>query len=91
VPGTLFSNKYREKYSEFLRFDFPRIPFTSEYDLFLELGELGKKLAGIHLMKSQELDQTFSRFDVSGDNAYMVPGELFQLLAFNSKLFYSTN
>ena len=48
--------------------DFPRIPFTSDYDLFLELGTLGQELAGLHLMKSPRLNQTFSRYEISGDN-----------------------
>jgi predicted helicase len=64
----LYSNIYREKYAEFLRNDFPRIPFTSDYDLFLELGNLGKELADIHLMKSAQSNQTFSRFEVPGAN-----------------------
>ncbi len=68
VYSVLYSNYYREKYSELLRIDFPRIPFTSDYDLFLELGTLGKELANLHLMKSSQLNQTFSRFEVPGEN-----------------------
>jgi predicted helicase len=33
----LYSNTYRLKYKEFLRLDFPRIPFTKDYDLFIKL------------------------------------------------------
>jgi predicted helicase len=68
VYSVLYSNYYREKYSELLRIDFPRIPFTSDYDLFSELGTLGKELADIHLMKSAQLNQTFCRFEVPGEN-----------------------
>jgi predicted helicase len=67
IYAVLYSNIYREKYVEFLRLDFPRIPFTSEYELFIELGKLGQELAEIHLMKSPQLHKTFSRFDVKGD------------------------
>jgi predicted helicase len=63
----LYSNIYREKYAEFLRNDFPRIPFPSDHELFIELGKLGRELAEIHLLKSPQLNQTFSRFDVKGD------------------------
>jgi predicted helicase len=67
IYAVLYSNVYREKYAEFLRVDFPRIPFTSNYKLFIELGEIGKDLSEIHLMESFKLDKTFSRFDVKGD------------------------
>jgi predicted helicase len=68
IYAVLYSNIYREKYAEFLKIDFPRIPFTSNYDLFIELGKLGQELAEIHLMKSDQLNNTFSRFEISGDN-----------------------
>ena len=68
IYAVLYSNIYREKYAEFLKIDFPRIPFTKNYDLFIKLGKLGKELADIHLMKSPQLNKTFSRFEVSGDN-----------------------
>ncbi len=68
IYAVLYSNIYREKYAEFLRIDFPRIPFASDYDLLIKMGKLGQQLAEIHLMKSSELNQTFSRFEVSGNN-----------------------
>ena len=68
IYAVLYSNIYRENYVEFLRIDFPRIPFTSDYDLFIKMGKLGQQLADIHLMKSSELSQTFSRFEVSGNS-----------------------
>ena len=68
IYAVLYSTIYREKYVEFLRIDFPRIPFTKNYDLFSELAKMGQQLAEIHLMKSRELNQTFSRFEIKGDN-----------------------
>jgi len=68
IYAVLYSNIYREKYAEFLKIDFPRIPFTKDYDLFIKLGKLGQEMAEIHLMKSTQLNKTFSRFEVSGDN-----------------------
>jgi len=69
IYGVFYSNIYREKYAEFLKIDFPRIPFTKDYDLFIELGKLGQELAEIHLMKSDQLNNTFSRFEISGNNS----------------------
>jgi type I restriction-modification system DNA methylase subunit len=67
IYAVLYSNIYREKYSEFLKVDFPRIPFTSDYELFIDMGKLGQELAEIHLLKSPQLNRTFSMFAVKGD------------------------
>ena len=58
----LYSNKYREKYQEFLKIDFPRVPFTKDYKLFQEFGKLGKELIDLHLLKSKKLNKTISKF-----------------------------
>lgn len=68
VYSILFSNCYREKYFEFLKTDFPRIPFTTNCDLFLMLAYLGQRLIDIHLLKSAELDQTSARFQGQGED-----------------------
>jgi predicted helicase len=68
IYAVLNSNLFGEKFSEYLKIDFPAIPFTSNYNLFLELVTLGKELSNIHLMKSSQLNQTFSRYEASGDN-----------------------
>jgi predicted helicase len=91
VYSVLFSNYYREKYFGFLRMDFPRVPFPSDYDLFQEMGTLGQELADIHLMKSPQLNQTFSRYEVPGDNVIKKvtynPGE--KRVYINGKQYFS--
>lgn len=55
-PETIFhyayavfhSPTYRERYAEFLRADFPRLPITSDFELFRTLGGLGAELVGLH-------------------------------------------
>src|SRR6266496_972463 len=42
------SPRYRERYAEFLRTDFPRFPLTSDYELFQELAGVGGHLVDIH-------------------------------------------
>ena len=64
----LHTPAYREKYAEFLRIDFPRIPFTKDSALFAELAELGARLVGLHLLTSPELDPPACRFDGEGDS-----------------------
>jgi predicted helicase len=68
IYAVLYSNTYRTKYAEFLRIDFPRIPFTMDYKVFIKLGKLGKELADLHLLKSKELDKTISKFPIIGNN-----------------------
>ena len=68
IYGIFYSNIYRETYAEFLKIDFPRVPFTSDYDLFIEMGKLGKELVFLHLLKSSELDSPIAKYQGSGDN-----------------------
>jgi len=68
IYGVFYSNIYRETYTEFLKIDFPRVPFTSDYDLFIEMGKLGKELATLHLLKSSQLDLPIAKYQGSGDN-----------------------
>ncbi|MGC9367528.1 MAG: type ISP restriction/modification enzyme, partial [bacterium] len=53
---------------EYLKIDFPRVPLTSDYQLFQEMGKLGKKLADLHLLKSSDLDQPVAKYEGKGDN-----------------------
>lgn len=68
IYAVLYSNTYRKKYAEFLKIDFPRIPFTKDYKLFIQLGKLGKQLADLHLLKSKELDKIISKFPKVGSS-----------------------
>jgi len=69
IYAVLYSNTYRSKYAEFLKIDFPRIPFTKDYKLFQTISEYGNKLVDLHLLKSSELDQPIARFHGKGDNS----------------------
>lgn len=64
----LYSNKYREKYQEFLKTDFPKIPFTGKCKLFEQVSQTGKRLADLHLLRSDELNITICKFLGKGDN-----------------------
>jgi predicted helicase len=68
IYAVLYSNIYRTKYAEFLKIDFPRIPFTKKYDLFREMSKLGKRLIDLHLLKSTELDPPLCKFPIKGKN-----------------------
>ena len=68
IYAVLYSNTYREKYAEFLKIDFPRLPFTSNYKLFQRLTKLGNQLVDLHLMKSEHLNKPIAKYEGGGDN-----------------------
>lgn len=68
IYAVLYSNKYRQKFQEFLKIDFPRVPFTADYKLFKEFGRLGKELLDLHLLKSKKLNKTAAKFKGTGLN-----------------------
>jgi len=68
IYAVLYAPTYREKYAEFLRMGFPRIPFTSDGALFLKTARLGERLTGLHLLTSSQLDPPICRFEGQGDN-----------------------
>jgi hypothetical protein len=68
VYAILHSNQYRERFAQYLRMDFPRLPFTDDYQLFTRLAEMGKELAGIHLLKSPRLNPPVARYQGGGSN-----------------------
>ena len=78
------SPTYRERYAEFLKIDFPRLPLTSDLILFEILAEKGEELAALHLMKSPALEpgRFITQFPKDGSNEvasrhlrYLAPGE----------------
>ena len=47
----LYSSTYRENYKDDLKYDFPRIPFTKDKNIFDRLQKLGGELIDLHLLK----------------------------------------
>ncbi len=68
IYAVLYSNTYRQKYQEFLKIDFPRVPFTKDYKLFKKLGKLGEQLVELHLLKSKELAKPITKFQGKDSN-----------------------
>lgn len=68
IYGILYSNIYRERYAEYLRIDFPRIPFTKDTQLFKQVAVYGKAIADLHLMQSSELDTPIAKYQGNSDN-----------------------
>ncbi|MBP7196509.1 MAG: hypothetical protein KBA05_03745, partial [Anaerolineaceae bacterium] len=66
IYATIYSPSYREKYKEFLKFDFPRIPIPTQAE-FDRLVPLGRELRELHLMRSPVMDDYQTTFPVPGD------------------------
>ena len=52
IYAVLHSPGYRERYKEFLKIDFPRIPYPTDAVKFHDLAEKGSELRHLHLMEN---------------------------------------
>jgi hypothetical protein len=70
IYGVLHSPAYREKYKEFLKTDFPRIPYPKDASEFVLYRDAGRALRETHLMLDPPppLSEPIARFPVPGDN-----------------------
>ena len=82
IYAVFHSPTYRERYEQFLRADFPRVPPADDADLFRTLAALGARLTQAHLLESAPSGPPTASFPVPGDNVvekgypkYYPPGE----------------
>ena len=68
IYAILHSPAYREKYKEFLKTDFPRVPYPPSADEFRRLVGIGSELRRIHLMEHSGLDNFLTQYPVAGNN-----------------------
>ena len=70
IYGVLHSPAYRTKFKEFLKVDFPRIPYPKDLGEFERFRAAGRELRAVHLMKDAEpsLSEARGRFPIAGDN-----------------------
>jgi len=59
IYAVLHSPTYREKYKEFLKIDFPRVPYPNDATIFWKLVKFGGSLRELHLLESDLLDDHF--------------------------------
>ncbi len=64
----LHSPSYREKYKEFLKIDFPRVPYPKDKKVFNKLVKLGRELRGLHLLESEKVNDFITTFPIGGSN-----------------------
>ena len=68
IYATLHSPTYRRKYREFLKIDFPRVPYPANQKQFRALAKLGAELRALHLMESPKLNTLITTYPQPGDN-----------------------
>ncbi len=66
IYAVLYSNTYRQNFSELLKIDYPKIPFTKEVKIFKKIVKLGKELSDLHLLKSTKINKPQIKFQGEG-------------------------
>ncbi len=68
IYAVLHSPTYREKYKEFLKIDFPRVPYPKDVTTFWNLVKLGGQIRQIHLLESPTVENYITQYPINGDN-----------------------
>jgi predicted helicase len=73
IYAVLHSPTYREKYKEFLKIDFPRVPYPKDKNTFWQLVKLGGDIREIHLLESPTVEKYITHYPIDGDNVVIKP------------------
>lgn len=68
IYAVLHSQNYRKKYKEFLKIDFPRVPYPKDKNTFWQLTTLGGELRQTHLLESLKVEQYITQYPIDGNN-----------------------
>lgn len=68
IYAVLHSPTYREKYKEFLKIDFPRVPYPKDAQTFWELAKLGSEIREIHLLENKKVSNYITQYPIDGNN-----------------------
>jgi predicted helicase len=69
IYGVLHCPEYREKYKEFLKIDFPRIPYPKNPAKYHEIAAKGTELRKLHLLEDSVNWHLITKYPEAGDNA----------------------
>ncbi|HRO76801.1 MAG TPA: hypothetical protein PLP27_11705 [Crocinitomicaceae bacterium] len=73
IYAVLHSPTYREKYKEFLKIDFPRVPYPKDQETFWKLVKLGSEIREIHLLESSVVENYITQYPEDGNNVVGKP------------------
>lgn len=68
IYSVLHSPSYRKNFKEFLKIEFPRIPYPKDKETFFALAQLGEELRKIHLLESDTIEHYVTTYPHDGDN-----------------------
>ncbi len=68
IYAVLHYPSYRKKYKEFLKIDFPRVPYPEDVEMFWQLVKLGGELRGIHLLEHPVVEKYITNYPIAGSN-----------------------
>ena len=72
-PPLLHCPAYRQTYAEFLKIDFPRIPFPPSPEVFADVSAKGEALRRLHLMEDVAIGDTPYLFHGNGESVVEKP------------------
>ena len=72
IYAVLHSSSYRERYKEFLKVDFPRIPYPTTAEEYHRLSAIGSQLRKLHLMEEVPVTK-HAQFNTAGSNVVDKP------------------
>lgn len=73
IYAILHTPQYRSRYKEFLKIDFPRVPYPKNAAQWQTLVQKGGILRGIHLLESDLLEELMTSYPQDGDNVVSKP------------------
>lgn len=73
IYAVLHSPSYREKYKEFLKIDFPRVPYPKDKETFWLLVKLGSQIREIHLLESPITEKYITQYPIAGNDTVSKP------------------
>ena len=85
IYAVLHSPTYRTKYNEFLKIDFPRVPYPNDTEIFWRLVKLGGELRQIHLLESPVVNKFITTYPVKG------PDDVIKIRYENGKVWINNN
>jgi hypothetical protein len=73
IYGVLHSPDYRRTYAQFLKIDFPRIPYPASPEIFAHVADKGGQLRRLHLMEDAAIGATPYPFKGEGAGEVVKP------------------
>ncbi len=70
IYAVFHSPEYRRRYAEFLKIDFPRVPWPKGRTIFRRVCNVGDELVKLHLMEAEILEdeKRYPTFGIAGEN-----------------------